>query len=140
MRRIVKTYGFTLIEMLIVVAIIVILSGVVLTGVGGFRATARDASRISDIRNIQTLVELHFTRNDTYPTSLNDKNLTDLGRIPKAPKVGDDYEYETWDGVNYCIKAQLESDNSAAEDDSTCEGASSITDCGRSDVFCAGSD
>ena len=54
--------GFTLIEMLVVVAVIAILAGVVLTGVTGFQQSARDAKRIGDLRNIKNHLELYFNK------------------------------------------------------------------------------
>jgi len=62
-----KNKGFTLIEMLIVIAVIAILAGVVLTGVSGFQASARDTRRIGDMRNAQNFMELYFVRCGYYP-------------------------------------------------------------------------
>ena len=54
--------GFTLIEMLIVIAVISILAGIVLVGVTGFQETARDTKRIGDLRGVQNSLELYYTR------------------------------------------------------------------------------
>ena len=59
--------GFTLIEMLIVIAIIAILSAIVLTGVTGFQASARDTARIGDLKNIQDYLELYYNKCGFYP-------------------------------------------------------------------------
>jgi len=58
--------GFTLIEMLIVVAIIAILSGLILTGLSSARKQARDARRMSDLANIASQLEVYFNANNTY--------------------------------------------------------------------------
>ena len=62
--------GFTLIEILVVVAIISILSSIVIIGLGSAQISARDARRRVDMRQIQTAVELFGSINGTYPNLL----------------------------------------------------------------------
>lgn len=64
-----KQKGFTLIEVLIVVAIIGLLASIVLVGLGSFRARGRDARRVADLRQTQNALELYYTKNSAYPTS-----------------------------------------------------------------------
>ncbi len=59
--------GFTLIELLVVVAIIGLLASVVMVSLNSARAKARDAKRISDLRQIQIALELFHTDNGFYP-------------------------------------------------------------------------
>lgn len=59
--------GFTLIELVIVIAIIGILASIVLVGLGGFRANARDAKRIAEIGQMQNALELYFGKCGYYP-------------------------------------------------------------------------
>lgn len=59
--------GFTLIEILIVVAIIAILASVVLVGIGPTQKSARDARRISDLRQVQNAAELYYNKCGYYP-------------------------------------------------------------------------
>lgn len=63
--------GFTLIELIIVVAIIGILASIVLVGLGGFRARGRDARRIADLKQVQNGLELYFARCGHYPGTAN---------------------------------------------------------------------
>jgi len=59
--------GFTLIEILIVVAIIAILASVVLVGLGPTQQAGRDARRVSDIHEIQNGLELYYNKCGNYP-------------------------------------------------------------------------
>src|SRR5581483_8913995 len=59
--------GFTLIEILIVVAIIAILASVVLVGLGPTQQAGRDARRLSDLREVQNGLELYFAKCGYYP-------------------------------------------------------------------------
>ena len=59
--------GFTLIEILIVVAIIAILASVVLVGLGPTQQAGRDARRLSDLRGVQNALELYFSACGFYP-------------------------------------------------------------------------
>jgi prepilin-type N-terminal cleavage/methylation domain-containing protein len=59
--------GFTLIEILIVVAIIAILASVVLVGLGPTQEAGRDARRISDLSEAQNGLELYYNKCGFYP-------------------------------------------------------------------------
>ncbi len=59
--------GFTLIELLVVVAIMGMLAALAVVSLNNARQRARDARRVSDIKQIQTALELYFLDNDTYP-------------------------------------------------------------------------
>jgi prepilin-type N-terminal cleavage/methylation domain-containing protein len=66
--------GFTLIELLVVVSIISLLSSVVLVNLNTARAKARDATRLSDIRQLQTTLELYYENEGKYPTVFTAEN------------------------------------------------------------------
>lgn len=61
--------GFTLIELMIVVVLIGVLSGVVISVInaGGFRSKAKDSQRIADLEKIRSALELYFSDNRVYP-------------------------------------------------------------------------
>jgi type II secretion system protein G len=62
--------GFTLIELLVVIAIIGLLSTLSVVSLNNAREKSRNAKRVSDIKNIQTALELYYNDNSTYPASL----------------------------------------------------------------------
>ncbi|MEK7162960.1 MAG: type II secretion system protein [Patescibacteria group bacterium] len=115
--------GFTLIEILIVVAIIGLLTSVVLVGLGSSRAKGRDARRTADLHQTQNALELYYSKNQSYPnvadwSSLR-TSLTGAGigipDIPSDPIVGWNYGYcRTPDGYGYVVAAYLEDLESAA--------------------------
>lgn len=61
--------GFTLIELMMVISIIGLLSTVILGSLQRARLQANDAKRISEIRQMQTALELYFNDNGQYPSS-----------------------------------------------------------------------
>ena len=60
--------GFTLIELLIVITIIGILASLLMSNFIGVRQRARDSQRKSDLRQIQSALELWRADQGTYPT------------------------------------------------------------------------
>ncbi|MBI4224706.1 MAG: prepilin-type N-terminal cleavage/methylation domain-containing protein [Candidatus Sungbacteria bacterium] len=60
--------GFTLIELLVVISIISLLASVVLASLNSARAKARDARRISDLKQLSTALEFYYDANNAYPS------------------------------------------------------------------------
>lgn len=65
-----KKEGFTLIELLVVVAIIGILATISVVALQNSRARARDAIRVSDVKNLTTALGLYAHDANEYPASL----------------------------------------------------------------------
>ena len=83
--------GFTLIELLLVIAIIGLLSSIVLVSLQGARASARDAIRLSDMRQIQLALELYYDSYGRYPLNTdNDCSGWDAG-YNGGPDSGDPF-------------------------------------------------
>lgn len=59
--------GFTLVELLIVIAIIGILSSVVMSSLNSARAKARDANRVASIQEMQKAIESYYADYGVYP-------------------------------------------------------------------------
>lgn len=126
-----KNKGFTLIELLVVIAIIGILSTLAVVSLNNARQKSRDAKRVSDIKQIQTSLELYFADSNAYPAgtavtlggasaqTLSSAGLTAsggasgttyMGQVPSNPSPGGDpYVYnQTSAGVSYTINFKLE--------------------------------
>lgn len=70
MKKVLKSKaGFTLIELMVVIGIIGVLSTIVYANLGSARGSSRNAERQSDIRNLQTAIELYKKQYGTYPTA-----------------------------------------------------------------------
>lgn len=82
--------AFTLIELLVVVSIIGLLSSVVLSSLATARAKARDATRLQNLREIRTALELYRTARGSYPATGPDVDNPEwIGSCPGwSPDVG----------------------------------------------------
>src|SRR6056297_2892443 len=85
--------GFTLIELLVVIAIIGLLSTLAIVALNSARQKSRDAKRVSDIKQIQTALELYYNDNFGYPpdsgvspgSSIASNSITYMSDVPVAP-------------------------------------------------------
>ncbi len=64
------TAGFTLVEVVVVIAIIAILTVIIFPSVNNIRAKNRDAERVSDIATIQIGLSMYYSKNGVYPNTL----------------------------------------------------------------------
>lgn len=124
--------GFTVLEILIVLAVFGLLATLAVLSLNSARARVRDAQRLSDVSTVRAALSQYWLEKATYPAS----NGVDLGkpdsntevfsasgfvkrdeaqqpiylnRLPTGPKVGEYYRYRG--GANgYSIRFQTESD------------------------------
>jgi len=59
--------GFTLIELMIVIAIIGILAAIAIPQFASYRAKSYNTASVSDIRNLRTDLEAYYAEWDEYP-------------------------------------------------------------------------
>lgn len=79
--------GFTIIELLIVIAVIAILALITINQYQGVQAKARDTKRITDISNIKDKLEEYYNENSGYPSQVSVANLPGMdAETIKDPK------------------------------------------------------
>ncbi|MFH1255006.1 MAG: prepilin-type N-terminal cleavage/methylation domain-containing protein [bacterium] len=64
-----KNLGFTLIELLVVISIIGFLATASMVAFNNARMKARDAKRRSDLKQMQSAVEIYYNSNNSYPST-----------------------------------------------------------------------
>jgi len=140
--------SFTLVELLVVVAIISILASALMVGLGGARKKARDARRISDLRTVQSSLEVYYAQNDIYPNvdgwnNLENKLAGIISQLPQDPLPGNpNYDYTFCDGgQRYVMQAHLEDAkncpaNYKAPDTTTCNNPALNCDCVNNQNYC----
>lgn len=118
-------FGFTLIELLVVIAIISILAALLMANFVGVRQRGRDAQRKSDLRQIQTALELYRADNGSYPASLSScgnsfvyNSTTYMQKIPCDPLQKTSYNYSS-NGTTYTLYGCIENENDPEKDSST---------------------
>src|SRR5690606_26631362 len=110
--------GFSLIELLVIISIIMLLSTIVLSSLDLQRKKARDAVRKTDIQFLRSALELYSVTMGSYPSNLTElTNLSDISSIPSGPS-GDSYHYSSPGAFNFILYAVLEAgDNRCWVDD-----------------------
>lgn len=92
--------GFTLVELLIIMGLIGVLSSITAVSLNSSLMKARDARRITELRQIWLALRIYAEGNNgKYPDSLKGLNVV----LPTDPTTGQDYFYcasGTKDGVN----------------------------------------
>lgn len=107
--------GFTLVEMLIVIAIIAVLASVALVSVSGVRKSARDTKRVSDISKLQQQLEVYYSQNGSYPADFTAFESFAGSEANFADPLSVAYQYAPYAGNNqkYLLRATMEGGTSA---------------------------
>jgi prepilin-type N-terminal cleavage/methylation domain-containing protein len=161
-----RAKGFTLIEILIVVAIIAILASVVLVGLGPTQKEGRDSRRISDLTQVQTALELYYNHCGWYPggttasgsacpawtaatPGTNDIYVNDMSQELKAVGIGvtqlpadptnsgaQEYAYETNSQNSYTLSVTLEDPGNSVLKSDETTDPNGSLACGTAGLYC----
>jgi len=113
-RAVKSKLGFTLIELMVVMAIIGMLASIVLTLVSGAQRDAKDKRRIADLQQLQKALELYYVDHQTFPKESEGANgsiganptfLSLLGPYLKGTPgdpVNNGTFYYYYDGAHQC--------------------------------------
>ena len=74
-KRKLNNFGFTLVELLVVISILGVLATIALASFRSSQARGRDAERKSDLKQIVSSLELYYSDYGKYPSSLGGKIL-----------------------------------------------------------------
>ena len=94
-----KEAGFTLIELLVVIAIIGLLASLSMVALNSAREKARNSRRVSDIKQIQTALELKYSEDKQYPSDVTfdgtgtieaEDETVYMDQVPSNPQPRDD--------------------------------------------------
>jgi general secretion pathway protein G len=128
-----------LVELLIVIVIIGILATFLMANFVGVRQRARDAQRKSDMRQIQSALELYRADQGSYPVLLPTCGAsfcfpedcgagaaTYITRLPCDPQTNTVYTYAPASG-GYTLQATLENSQDSQRDDLDCTSSCTYT-------------
>jgi len=143
MRTYLRIRGFTLVEVLIVVAIVALLAGIVIANIQSSLDTSRDGKRVADIKQLELAFELYKETNGSYPSGYDSGVVIGVGNaidtdlapyfneVPSDPRSdvdGFDYYYDssvTCGSSSAVIYAQTLETNSEKNYTSVCTGSPS---------------
>jgi len=87
-----NTLGFTLAELITTITILTILSVLALVGYSFYLKQARDSTRVSDIKNISTSLEVYKVQYGHFPDPYNYFNVTQSWVLLwKQGTIGDNF-------------------------------------------------
>lgn len=148
-----KKTGFTLVEILVAIAIVAVLATLAIVSLQNARSNARDSKRLADIRQIKTALELFFNDHNRYPSQEEWDNWeikSSSGSYfmlskPKAPSPAsrncdsenNEYIYKpSSDGRSYVISFCVGKSFSGLKPGQVCSGPGGFFNCDKETFLC----
>lgn len=120
-----RNFGFTLIELIVVISIIGVLSTLIINNLNDARTRARDAKRKQELSGLKTALRLYYNDYQTYPVNLDNFPTIYMKQLPEF------YYYSQADsGDGFSLKVTLEnpSDQDLTGSQARCPGVHETTD------------
>jgi len=108
--------GFTLMELLVVLAIVGLLSSISITSLVNARIEARDSKRIIEVADVSRALSRYANDHAIYPPTLETLVAQAyLSNVPEDPRLKEPFVYKvTRDGSRYYLGVNLESSKAPA--------------------------
>lgn len=114
--------GFTLLELIVVVAIIGILATIAMPAMKDAPRRANEAVLKTNLRSLRDVIDQHYGDKGRYPTSL--EALVEAGYLRRVPIDPITKSTETWQ----LVYEEIDPDNPPAESDESEDGQPGIVD------------
>lgn len=119
-----ERWGFTLVELLISIAIMATLMAILLPNFMGARERARDAQKIQDLGAMKNALRLYYNDNQSYPLGSGGQlGVGMTGYMAKVMNLGYTYNYyqtDNGDGFVLCAGLEVGTGNDDIDSQSKC--------------------
>ena len=102
-----RAYGFTIVELLIVIVVIAILAVIAVVAYSGIQNQAVESSIRSSLKDAQTRLALEYTTNDVYPAT--EAAMRTLTGLKDGGSIVYRYSYDA-NGPSYCLSGVSDRD------------------------------
>jgi general secretion pathway protein G len=103
-----KNKGFSLVELLVVMTIIMVLTVVGMINYGNANKKSRDAKRKSDLESVRVALEMYRQDNGSYPSDEDDLVPDYIQKLPEDPQSPTESYGYTLSDYEYTLTADLE--------------------------------
>ncbi len=104
-----KTCGFTLVELLIVIIILVVLTAIAVPSYTLITNKAKETAAETEMQNIVKALEVYSSEKNIYPTEADypDELITSgiMSNVPENDPWETTYDYTSGDGSSYVLKS-----------------------------------